>query len=58
MNHETDLIEKNEKYRAVLVEGYRQMAADRDQEALAHEWAEALIGDVSDLDEEAPEGRS
>jgi len=30
---------------AVLAEGYRKMAADRNQEAEAEEWAEALIGD-------------
>jgi len=30
---------------AVLAEGYRQMAADLDQEAEAEEWAEALICD-------------
>jgi hypothetical protein len=30
-----------------LTEGYRQMAADREQEAEAEEWAEALIADVA-----------
>jgi hypothetical protein len=52
MNHETDVIETSEESQAVLAEGYRQMAADRDQEALAEEWTEALIGDVADSGEE------
>jgi len=29
-----------------LVEGYRLMAADREREAEADEWTEALIGDI------------
>ena len=29
-----------------LAEGYRLMAADRDREAEAEEWTEALIGDI------------
>ncbi|MGA2808526.1 MAG: hypothetical protein ABSE87_10350 [Terracidiphilus sp.] len=29
-----------------LAEGYRQMAADREREAEAEEWTEALIGDI------------
>jgi hypothetical protein len=29
-----------------LFEGYRQMAADQEQEAEAEEWAEGLIGDA------------
>lgn len=31
-----------------LDKGYREMAADKDREAEAHEWCEALIGDVAD----------
>lgn len=31
-----------------LDEEYRQMAADKVREAEAHEWCEALIGDVAD----------
>ncbi len=31
-----------------LAEGYRQMAADKEREAEAHEWCEAVIGDVAD----------
>lgn len=31
-----------------LEEGYRQMAADEEQEAEALEWIEATIGDVAD----------
>lgn len=31
-----------------LVNAYREMAADERREAEAHEWAEALIGDVAD----------
>jgi hypothetical protein len=34
------------------------MAADRDQEALAEEWTEALIGDARNIDEEASEKHS
>jgi len=37
---------------ADLAEGYRRMAADAEHEMEAQEWAEALIGDVSDVDEE------
>jgi hypothetical protein len=32
----------------VPAEGYRQMAADAERETEALEWAEALIGDVSE----------
>jgi hypothetical protein len=31
-----------------LSEGYRAMAADREREAEAEEWSEALIGDISE----------
>jgi hypothetical protein len=31
---------------ASLLEGYRQMAADQEQEAEAEEWTEGLIGDA------------
>jgi hypothetical protein len=31
---------------ALLEEGYRMMAADREREAEAEEWTEALIGDL------------
>ncbi|MFM9962047.1 MAG: hypothetical protein ACKV2Q_12570 [Planctomycetaceae bacterium] len=34
--------------RKKLAEEYRQMAADQQREAEAHEWCEALIGDVAD----------
>ena len=30
-----------------LVNAYREMAADEQREAEAHEWAEAVIGDVA-----------
>jgi hypothetical protein len=30
---------------ASLLDGYRQMAADEEQEAEAEEWTEGLIGD-------------
>jgi predicted CopG family antitoxin len=33
---------------AALDEGYRQMAADEEQEALALEWSEATLGDIAD----------
>ena len=35
-----------------LEEAYRQLAADKEQEAAALEWIEAVIGDVSDYDDE------
>ena len=35
-----------EKMQASLVEGYQQMAADREREAEAAEWTEGLIGDA------------
>jgi hypothetical protein len=31
-----------------LAAAYREMAADEDREAEAHEWAEATLGDVAD----------
>jgi hypothetical protein len=31
---------------AALLEGYRQMAADQEQESKAEEWTEGLIGDA------------
>jgi hypothetical protein len=40
--HETSLTRQ-----ADLTEGYRQMAADREQEAIAEVWVEALIADVA-----------
>ena len=38
--------ELNGERNAELLEGYRQMAADQEQEAEAEEWAEGLIGDA------------
>lgn len=38
--------ELNGKREAELLDGYRQMAADQEQEAEAEEWAEGLIGDA------------
>ncbi len=38
--------ELNEDREAILLEGYRQMAADQEQEAEAEEWTEGLIGDA------------
>jgi hypothetical protein len=58
MKNETDAIEASEEGQTVLNEGYRQMAADRDQEVLAEEWTEALIGDARNIDEETSEKRS
>ena len=31
-----------------LAEAYQAMAADSDREAEAHEWCEALVGDVAE----------
>jgi hypothetical protein len=36
----------NRKTEAALLDGYRQMAADQEQEAEAEEWTEGLIGDA------------
>ena len=38
----------NDEQNRRLAEEYQQMAADREREAEAHEWCEALIGDVAD----------
>jgi hypothetical protein len=38
--------EARRKTQSDLAEGYRQMAADRDQEVEAEEWTEGLIGDA------------
>ena len=42
--------ETSQTNQADLAVGYRQMAADREQEMEAEEWVEALVGDVA-LDE-------
>jgi len=36
--------ERNDE--VILLEGYRQMTADEEQESEALQWAEALIGDA------------
>lgn len=38
--------ELNGELQAKLLDGYRQMAADQEQEAEAEEWTEGLIGDA------------
>jgi hypothetical protein len=38
--------ELNGEREAKLLDGYRQMAADQEQEAEAEEWVEGLIGDA------------
>lgn len=38
--------ERGEWSQADLAEGYREMAADREQEMEAEEWTEGLISDV------------
>lgn len=37
----------NHSQEECLLDGYREMAADRDREAQAREWSEGLIGDVN-----------
>jgi len=39
--------------KAKLEAEYRQMAVDKEREAEALEWAEGLIGDVADDDDES-----
>jgi hypothetical protein len=50
MNRDIDADETGKSSQADLAEGYRQMAADMEREAEAEEWAEALIGDVLEID--------
>ena len=52
MDHDTAGHEISHTSKVALVEGYRQMAADREQEMEAEEWAEALIGDILDDEDE------
>jgi hypothetical protein len=46
MDHGIGTIEDGSEGEAALLEGYRQMAADQEQEKEAEEWAEATIGDA------------
>jgi hypothetical protein len=50
MDHETVATEDGSESEAALLEGYRQMAADQEQEKEAEEWTEALVGDILDGD--------
>lgn len=43
---ESKILELNEKRETELLAGYRELAADREQEAEAEEWSEGLIGDA------------
>jgi hypothetical protein len=56
MDRDSAVPETEQTRPADLAEGYRQMAADVEHEMEAEEWAEALIGDVLDIDEEAVRG--
>ena len=56
MDHDSDISGTNQTNQAELAEGYRQMAADVEHETEAEEWAEALVGDVWDVDEETVNG--
>jgi len=49
MDQETAAHENRESSQIDLAEGYRQMAADIEQEMEAEEWAEALIGDIFEI---------
>jgi len=53
MDSGSDAQETRGLSQAALIEGYRQMAADGEQEAEAEEWAEALIGDILETTEES-----
>jgi hypothetical protein len=46
MDRETVPGQDNSEIETALLEGYRQMAADQEQEKEAEEWAEAMIGDA------------
>jgi hypothetical protein len=50
MNRDTDASGTGKWSQADLAEGYRQMAADIEREVEAEEWAEALIGDILEID--------
>jgi hypothetical protein len=52
MDHDANAHESNQAREAALAEGYRQMAADREQEAEAEEWTEELVGDAFGVDQE------
>jgi hypothetical protein len=43
---EAKVVELNGEREAKLLEGYREMAADREREMEAEEWTEGLIGDA------------
>ena len=47
MEHYSAAHETSPTSQSDLAEGYRQMTADREREAEAEEWAEALIADVA-----------
>jgi hypothetical protein len=46
MEHYSAAHETSPTSQSDLAEGFRQMTADREREAEAEEWAEALIADV------------
>jgi hypothetical protein len=50
MDCESATREASQPKQAALLEGYRQMAADRERELEAEEWTEALIGDILGID--------
>jgi hypothetical protein len=50
MDYDNAANERSEWTQADLAEGYREMAADRQQEMEAEEWTEALIGDILKAD--------
>jgi hypothetical protein len=49
MDHDGATHEASEQSEVDLAEGYRRMAADREQEMEAEEWTEALVGDVLEV---------
>jgi len=46
MDREAVATEDRSDDEAAFLEGYRQMAADKERETEAEEWAEAMIGDA------------
>jgi len=56
MDHKSAEYETTKRNQAALVEGYKLMAADVEHEAEAAEWAEALVGDLLNEEEEIASG--
>jgi hypothetical protein len=49
MDQESATDETSQARQTALEQGYREMAADREQEMEAEEWIEALVGDIDGM---------